>query len=298
MFGYSRCPRAAETIHALDRMAKKSFSLTCSIGPPHPPFMNVSPYWGMYPAKDMPLPKNFKHDMTWSLYRERQARTTKYQVPENIQAGLSTYYGMIKEVDDQVGRLLGRLEELGLAGNTMVVFTADHGEMMGSHGMGSKMVFYEDSVHVPLLIRFPGRIEPGILVTEPVSTMDLFATTLDYLGSASPQREGYGLLPLVEAKGASGPDFRVSEWDGENVPNFMVRTRDWKLIMAENSTSKARDALFNMKEDPYEITNLLGETGDRSKYLKQAGEMKDRLLEWVKRSGSPMAAGVRERKLI
>ena len=286
-----------ETIHALDRMAKGPFSLTCSIGPPHPPFMNVSPYWGMYPAKDMPLPKNFKHDMTWSPYRERQARMTKYQVPENIQAGLSIYYGMIKEVDDQVGRLLGKLEKLGLTANTMVVFTSDHGEMMGSHGMGSKMVFYEDSVHVPLLMRFPGRIKSGIKVADPVSTMDLFSTALDYLGSPSPQREGYSLRPLVEGKGASVPDFRVSEWEGENVPNFMVRTRDWKLIMTKNPMSKARDALFNMKEDPYEMTNLLGEPGDRARYHKQAGELKDRLLTWLKRADSPLLQTVKDRRL-
>ena len=88
-----------EAIHSLDGMAKGPFSLTCSIGPPHPPFLNVSPYWGMYPEKDMPLPGNFRHDMTWSPYRERQARMQKYQVPENIRAGLSIYYGMVKEVD-------------------------------------------------------------------------------------------------------------------------------------------------------------------------------------------------------
>jgi arylsulfatase A-like enzyme len=286
-----------QTIDALNGMGKGPFSLTCSIGPPHPPFLNVSPYWGMYPASDMPLPKNFRHDMKWSPYRDRQAHMRKYQVPENVKAGLSIYYGMVKEVDDNVGRLLARLDELGLTGNTLVVFTADHGEMMGSHGMGSKMVFYEESVHVPLLLRFPGKIKPGVTIPTPVSTMDLFATLLDYLGSAAPQREGYSLRPLLGAQGESLPDYRVSEWAGENVPNFMVRTQDWKLIMAKNPASRAQDALFHLKEDPYEMTNLLGEPPDRLKYRKQADEMKDRLLSWLGRAGSPFAAGVRDRKL-
>ena len=285
-----------EAIHAMEGMAKGPFSLTCSIGPPHPPFLNVTPYWGMYPAQEMPLPKNFQHDMTWSPYRERQSRMKKYQNPENIRAGLSIYYGMIKEVDDNVGRLLAKLDELGLAGNTMVVFTADHGEMMGSHGMGSKMVFYEESVHVPLFVRLPGKIKPATRISTPVSTMDLFATVLDYAGVAAPQREGYSLRPLVEGRGASSPDYRVSEWAGENVPNFMVRTREWKLMMAKNPASRARDALFNLKEDPHEIANLLGEPGDRSKYRKQADEMKDRLLAWLGRAGSPLSGGVRERR--
>jgi arylsulfatase A-like enzyme len=91
-------------------------------------------------------------------------------------------------------------------------------------------------------------------------------------------------------------DFRVSEWAGENVPNFMVRTRDWKLIMAKNPASRARDALFHLKEDPYEMSNLLGEAGDRARYGTQADEMKERLLTWLDRAGSPLRAAVKERR--
>jgi len=278
-----------EAIHSLDRLKGGPFSLTCSIGPPHPPFLNVSPYWGMYPDRDIPLPKNFEHDMTHSPYRERATRMAPYHIRDNVRCGLSIYYGMVKEVDDNVGRLLRRLDEHGLTNNTLVVFTSDHGEMMGSHGMGSKMVFYEESVHVPLMMRFPGRIQPGTLVEAPVSTMDLFATILDYLGVDAPRREGYSL------RGPS-PDFRVSAWAGENVPNFMVRTRDWKLIMAKNPASRARDALFHLKEDPYEMSNLLGEAGDRARYGTQADEMKERLLTWLDRAGSPLRAAVKERR--
>jgi arylsulfatase A-like enzyme len=76
----------------------------------------------------------------------------------------------------------------------------------------------------------------------------------------------------------------------------MVRTRDWKLIMAKNPASKARDALFHLKEDPHEMTNLLGAPGDRARYRKQAEEMKDRLIAWLARAGSPIEATVKERK--
>ncbi|MCL5744663.1 MAG: sulfatase-like hydrolase/transferase [Acidobacteria bacterium] len=275
-----------EAIHSLDRLKGGPFSLTCSIGPPHPPFLNVSPYWGMYPDRDIPLPKNFRHDMTHSPYREKAARMAPYHIPENVQCGLSIYYGMVKEVDDNVGRLLRRLDENGLTDNTLVVFMSDHGEMMGSHGMGSKGVFYEESVHVPLMLRFPGRIKPGTVVDNPVSTMDLFATVLDYLGVDAPQREGYSLR-------GSSPDYRVSEWAGENIPNFMVRARDWKLIMAKNPGSRATDALFHLKEDPYEMSNLLGQAD----YRAQADEMKQRLLSWLDRAGSPLKNSVKERKL-
>jgi arylsulfatase A-like enzyme len=272
-----------EAIDSIQRLKDGPFSITCSVGPPHPPFLNVSPYWGMYPDRDIPLPKNWRHDMSDSPYRERAARMAEYQDADNVRCGLSIYYGMVKEVDDNIGRLLSRLDQLGLTNNTLVVFTSDHGEMMGSHGMGSKMVFYEESVHVPLLMRFPGRIKPGTVVDSPVSTMDLFATTLDYLGVAAPQREGYNLR-------ADSPDFRVSEWAGNNIPNFMVRTRDWKLIMAKDPASRARDALFNLREDPGEIRNVLRSSP------KQADEMKDRLLAFLERANSPHRNSVRERK--
>jgi arylsulfatase A-like enzyme len=273
-----------EALESMNRLKGGPFSLTCSIGPPHPPFLNVAPYWGMYPDRDIPLPKNWQHDMSDSPYRDRAAHMTPYHDPDNVRSGLSIYYGMVKEVDDNIGRLLARLDQLGVTDNTLVVFTADHGEMMGSHGMGSKMVFYKESVQVPLLMRFPGRIRPGTVVDSPVSTMDLFATTLDYLGVPAPQREGYNL------RGAS-PDFRVSEWAGNNIPNFMVQTRDWKLIMAKDPASKARDALFNLRDDPYEMKNVI------SSNRKQADDMKDRLLSYLDRAGSPLRKSVKERKL-
>jgi arylsulfatase A-like enzyme len=284
-----------EAVHSLNGMKKGPFSVTCSIGPPHPPFLNVSPYWEMYPAADIPLPRNFSHDMTWSPYRDRLARMKTYQSPENVRAGLSIYYGMVKEVDDNVGRLLARLDALKLADNTLVVFMSDHGEMMGSHGMGSKMVFYEESVRVPLLMRFPGRIRAGLRVKETVSLMDLFPTILEYLGQAGPEREGYSLRPLLEGRKQAIPDYRVSEWAGANVPNFMVRTIEWKLMMAKDPASRATDALFDLKNDPLETTNLLGKPGDRARYRERANEMKERLLEWLSRAGSPLVASVRER---
>jgi len=207
-----------------------------------------------------------------------------------VRSGLSIYYGMVREVDDNIGRLLGHLDKLGLTDNTLIVFTSDHGEMMGSHGMGSKMVFYEESVHVPLLMRFPGRIKPGGVVRDPASTQDLFATVLDYLGADAPQRESYNLRK-------PSADFRVSEWPGENIPNFMVRTRDWKLMMAKNAASKSRDALYDLKNDPYELTNLLGEPSSRAKFRGKAEELKERLLTYLDRAGSPLKNSVKERKL-
>lgn len=295
---------ADKSLRALDEMKEGPFSLTCSIDPPHPPFLAVEPYAAMFPAAKMPLPKNLTPAGRWSPYRllAERAEMAHYHNPDYVRQLTSAYYAMVKDVDHEVGRILDRLDELKLAQDTLVIFTADHGEMLGSHGLVSKMVFYQEAVRVPLLMRMPGAIAPGSVVSQPVCGRDLFATILDYLGIMAPERDGYSLRPMIEGGATSGPDYCVSEWATEpgkpsNVPNYMVRTAEWKLMMAYSPDSIATDALFDMKNDPYEMRNLLGEPGDRAQYAGQAKEMKQRLLAWLERVRAPTAAGVKARKL-
>jgi len=94
---------------------------------------------------------------------------------------ISNYYGLVKEIDDWVGKILDTLDNNGLTDNTMVVFISDHGEMLGAHGMREKNVFYEESSHIPLMIRFPGEIVPQTTVDGYISLVDLFPTILAIL---------------------------------------------------------------------------------------------------------------------
>jgi arylsulfatase A-like enzyme len=289
------------SLKALDEMKDGPFSLTCSIGPPHPPFLAVEPFAGRFHAEQMPVPPNVSYDNYWAPYRLRSETDIMrhYHNAAYVRQLTAAYYAMVAHVDDQIGRLLKRLDELKLTANTMIVFTADHGEMLGAQGLVSKMVFHEEAVHVPLLMRLPGAIRAGTVVEAPVSGMDIFATVLEYLGAKPPVRDGDSLRPLIEARKGSGagPDYRVAEWAQRNVPNFMVRTREWKLMIADSPDSHAVDALFDMREDPYEMHNLLGDPADRAKYAGRADEMKQRLLAWLDRVGSPQTGGVKARKL-
>ena len=158
------------------------------------------------------------------------------------------------------------------------------------------MVFYEEAVHVPLLMRMPAAMKAGTVVQDPVSGLDLFATILDYLGVPAPRRDGDSLRPLIEGRGKAGLDYRVSEWNARALPNFMVRTADWKLMIADSPQSRAMDALYDLRNDPYEMRNLLGDPADRSRYAAKAGEMKDRLIEWLQWVGNPALEGVKQRK--
>jgi arylsulfatase A-like enzyme len=288
---------ADQAIRALDEMKAGPFSLTCSFNPPHPSYLAVEPYAHMYPWKEMPLPKNLSYDMTYAPYRLRAEKFARYHNPDYVRQFISVYYGQVSELDNEVGRILNKLDELGLTEKTLVIFTADHGEMLGSHGQTSKMTFLEEAVHVPLLMRLPSVIPAKTVVRHPVSGMDMFATVLDYLGVPAPARDGDSIRPLINGQANAGIDFRVAEWGQKNVPAYMVRTVDWKLMIADSPRSAAVDALFDLRNDPYEMRNLLGLPEDRAKYRGRAEEMKERLIGWLQRVHSPSIEGVKARKL-
>jgi len=202
---------------------------------------------------------------------------------------------MIKEVDDLIGEILDKLDELGLADNTLVVFVSDHGEMLGDHGMHSKMIFYEGSVHVPFLMRFPGRIKPGTVVEEPVSTMDVFPTILEYLGMTIPPTDGVNLRRLIEGRG-KGHDV-VSYSLGRGSPNYMIRSGNLKLMMSQVPDSNAFDALYDLKADPLEMRNLVVSPVSPEKDRAQAEMMKQRLVQWLKDHEPEKSEAIEKRSL-
>jgi len=284
-------------LKALEQMKDRPFSLTCSIGPPHPPFLAIEQFAKQFDFDKMPVPANVNYDRRWAPYQDRAETMSHYHNVDYVRQLTAAYYAMVLEVDYHVGQLLNKLDALKLTSNTLVVFTADHGEMLGAHGLVSKMVFHEEAVRVPLLMRLPGAIKPGTVVQQPVSGMDVFPAILDYLGAKQPPRDGDSLRPAIEGRGLAGADFRVAEWGTRNAPNFMVRTAEWKLMIADSPASRAIDALFDMKSDPLEMRNLLGDPADKAKYRPKAEEMKQRLLSWLERVKSPAIEQVRARKL-
>ena len=297
------CTRVAfvggEVLGALDRIKGGPFSLTCSFGPPHPPMILPKPYYGMYPAEKIDAPVSIDDPMTNSPYARRAAEPEmrRYRNKAHARQMASNYYGMVREVDDWVGRILDRLDTHGLAGKTLVIFTSDHGEMLGDHGMHSKMVLYEGSARIPLLMRLPGAIRGGSIVKAPVSHVDLFATILDYLSMPACKSDGRSLRPLIDGKGDGGIAFCVSQWRAGSGPNFMIRTRRWKLIVSYNPKSQTVDALYDLDADPHEMNNLIGKNPDRKKHLPQAEKLKARLTGWLKKTKSPHLKGVLAREL-
>jgi arylsulfatase A-like enzyme len=277
---------AGETIQALEKLKDKSFSITCSFHHPHPPYLAAEKYIKMYPPEKMVPPVSINDDMADSPYlKVKKGTDEKYSDPKMIQYFISEYYALVKEVDDRVGQILDKLDELGLTDNTLVIFTSDHGEMMGSHGMRGKFCFYEESSHVPMMIRFPGRIRPGTKVEAPVSSIDLYATILDYLDIPTHHSDGRSLRGLIEGT-ADENTYVVTEWlsDLQGKPSHMVLKSGWKLMRPDPSAKKLKKALYNLNDDPHELRNLLADNSDPRNYAVKVTELETCFQEWMTRT--------------
>ena len=294
--------QAKEAIEAIDRLKDSTFSITCSFHFPHAPMLPTAPYYDMYPAEEMVPPISISDDMENSPYQKANGRMglPEFSDPEKIKYMISNYYGLVKELDDWIGKILAKLDEHGLTDNTLVIFTSDHGEMLGAHGMREKNVFYEESSHIPLLIRFPGKIDQNIRVEGYVSLVDLFPTILDYLEINPYPTDGKSLRALMEGTDLDHWKYVVTEWNyrGDVAPNYMIVKDGWKLIIPYSKESPVINAMYNLSEDPYEMNNLLGNNPEKAKYSKKAEELRGALLNWLKKNNSKHYQGVSERELI
>jgi arylsulfatase A-like enzyme len=213
---------------------------------------------------------------------------------------MANYYAFVTEIDDWVGKILNKLDALNLSQNTLVIFVSDHGEMLGAHGMRGKFCFYEESVRVPFLMRFPGKIPQGKTITTPVSILNIFPTILDYAGLINIPSDGYSMRGIMEGTASPKYDFAISEWvwTNENVPSLMIRTEDWKLMTTHRTGGKNVEVLYDLKNDPQEMNNLLGSNPERFKYKEKAEELRSKLVSYLNEVNSPLTKGVEKRILI
>jgi len=294
--------QARQTIEALERLKDQTFSLTCSFHFPHSPMLPAEPYYSMYPPGDMIVPVSISDNMLNSPYRNANGRqgNTEYADPEKIKYMISNYYGLIAEIDDWVGIILDKLDELGLAENTLVIFASDHGEMLGAHGMREKNVFYEESSHIPLIMRFPNKIAPETTVDGYVSLVDLFPTILDYLEVPEHESNGKSLRGLIEGTDQEHGEYVVTEWDfrGDGESNYMIIKDGWKLMIPYSKSSPVLNALYNLNSDPHEMNNLIGNNPNAGQHGDKAEELRTSLLEWLEKNGSEHYNSVAARVLV
>jgi arylsulfatase A-like enzyme len=241
----------------------------------------------MFPFENMVAPESISDDLKKSpYYMSYEEKMARYRDPEKIKHFVAEYYALVKEVDHWVGEILNKLDELGLAENTLVVFTSDHGEMLGSHGLRGKFNFYEESSHVPMMIRFPGRIKPGTVINSPVSNMSTFATILDYMDMPKAPADGPSLRKLIE-EGDNKETYIVTEWTGNSTskPTHMILKDGWKLMRPHQTKGKKVPmGLYNLNEDPHEMNNLLSQNPEL--YASKVEELQKCFKEWCEKTGS------------
>ncbi|HBJ37462.1 MAG TPA: iduronate-2-sulfatase, partial [Planctomycetaceae bacterium] len=195
---------AADAQWVLQRCADRPdrpFFLAVGFFRPHTPYVAPKvPYFGFYPEKEMPLVTGVKEDhadlpaAALGSYKKEQDKLTDELRQQCVQA----YYASISFMDTQVGKVIDTLDELGLAENTIIVFTSDHGYHMGEHGLWQKMSLFEESSRVPMLIVAPGVAKPASVAATPVSHVDLYPTLTELCGVSSPQNlQGQSLVPIL-----------------------------------------------------------------------------------------------------
>lgn len=258
----------------------KNWICWASFPDPHHPFDAPEPWSRLHHPDDVDLPKHRTLDLDrrpwWhraslegtpkladpklQAFRAEQSRTPR-QSDLQMRHLVANYYGMISLIDHNVGRIINELERMGLADDTLVIYSTDHGDWLGDHGLILKgPMMYEGLLRVGLLARGPG-VPKGKIVADPVSTLDLTATFHDY-AAVAPLRSMHSrsLRPLIE--GNAGRDHAYNEWElnasrcGVELKLRTVRTKTHKLTL---ELASGAGELYDLANDPTEMDNRFGD---------------------------------------
>ena len=264
---------------------ERPFALVYSCYEPHPPFACPRPFDRMYAPDDMVLPATCRSRTGSNVLRDRndwQLHSADEFTDTDLQAMWAGYCGAVSYVDHLVGTILEALIDTDQLDDTLLIFTSDHGEMLGSHGLLFKgSVFFEELVHIPLIVRPPGGLADGRRNQHLVSHVDLVPTIVEWCGGTVPEKiQGTDIRNLCE--GGDDPvrnglalEFHSSNWGETPEPMRGWRTADWKLVF----TLRGEEELYDLTKNPLETSNLIHDPGVNSIRQQLAGELDD----WIRR---------------
>ncbi len=282
---------ASELIRLLEKAstADRPFFLRWDTDEPHLPNVVPEPYASMYNPADIPPWPSFGDPLAGKPYIQRQQLRSwgiEGWTWDQWAPIVARYLGEVSLIDSQIGRILDALDALGLAENTLVVYTPDHGDLCGGHGMADKhYVMYDDIARVPLILRWPGVLPAGQVCDAFVSSgIDLAATFCDAAGARRPETfVGKSLLPLARGDGDNSRQDIFAMYFGNQFGLYsqrMVRDRRWKYVW--NLT--AEDELYDLATDPGEITNLATAPAAAAELAR----LRLRMLAWLEETRDPI----------
>ena len=283
-----------QAMQFMQRQGSKPWVLHLSYVKPHWPYMAPAPYHQLYtPEQCLPVvrdeaEKNNAHPVV-AAYRQHE-ESQSFSMDECIRKVRPAYQGLIKQVDDQLSRLFDFMVQKDLLKDTLVIFTADHGDFLGDHWLGEKELFYDAVQRVPLIVCDPRTAADATRGSEQVGlveAVDVLPTILDYLGLPAAQHrlEGSSLMPLLHAEaGATGKTAVYSELDysfrlarqlchktPQQARAFSLRTARWRYVYWLD----APEQLFDLQNDPNELQDLGREPSSDS----TRNELRRQLLE-------------------
>ena len=286
--------RAIEFIdHARD---DQPWCLHLSFIKPHWPYMAPAPYHAMYgdnhilPATRAAGERHDPHPVIAAFMRHEESRN--FQRDEVRRTVIPAYMGLVKQIDNEIGRLLGHLDQRGLANNTVIVFTSDHGDYLGDHWLGEKELFHEASARIPLIVYDPAvsaDTTRGTVESRLIEAIDLVPTFVEMAGGtpATHRVEGQSLRPLLHGADPIWREAAFSELDfayrdarrelglaPDQARAFMVRDARYKFIHYEGFCPQ----LFDLDNDPAELEDL----GRSPSHESVRGAMQERLFAWLR----------------
>lgn len=302
---YSTALVSQQTIKFLGNHREDPFSLWLSIPDPHNPYEVPRRYAEMFPKEKIELPPWVKDEMNNQPERNQvlyEMLGIDQQSEEDVYQLLGIYYGMVRFIDDELGKIFNALDNLGLRENTIVVFCSDHGDFVGEHRMmGKGGVFYDCLTHVPFIMSWPSKIQQGIRDNSMVSLIDIVPTLFHLQGIEVPRSMQGKLLPTVTNEkprdeifseyGAGGVPFTLNDletfekpygrhtikqtlkWREAEGRRKMVRTRDWKYI---TDPMGDKDELYDLKNDPWELRNVVEDIANK----EIIADLTKRLFKW------------------
>lgn len=265
---------ADSAIRVIEQRDNAPYFLHVNFTAPHDPLIMPPGYERMYDPAKIPLPRNFlpEHPFDHGNFRGRDETLWTWPRTEGaVRDELACYYAVLSHLDEQIGRVTGAIDKSGQAANTIVMFTADNGMAIGSHGLRGKQNMYEHSINVPLIIRGPG-VARGFRTRAQCYLRDLLPTACELAGIAAPRGiESESLVPILSRRKGS---IREETFGYYQDSQRMIRTDRWKFAWYPKVK---REQLFDLEKDPHELRDLSNES--RHDALKT--ELRGRLIKWL-----------------
>jgi arylsulfatase A-like enzyme len=296
--GYEPDIQTDIAMNFISQYQEEPFAIFLSWGPPHDPYHTVPEKWKeLYDENKLDFRPNVSPDREFitgaapgnvknpnfdirSFYRAYTGDRELLVMPNK--KVLRDYYAAISSLDNNIGRLTEHLQRLHLDDKTIFVFTSDHGDMMYSHGAIQKNHPWEESIHVPFLIKYPGKIRPGEATSKPFNTVDIMPTILELMGIDVPDfAEGTSFAPLLSGKEQKLPEaayimctwpWIIPEWRG-------IRTERYTYV----ETPESPLLLFDNENDPFQLQNVI----DRDEYSAIREELEAVYRQMANEIGDP-----------